>query len=292
MIDPSRAGTVFAPVTHEVERNHIRKLATVLGDCNPIFHDPAAARAAGFADLAAPPTLPVVFSLWANEPLLHELQAMGASLLQMLHGEQQYRYYAPICAGDVLTATPRLDTVLQKQAASGPMQLLTLVTSFRNQREEPVAEERLLVVLLNESLATAAPRRSNAAGACDEAPPDLGPLVDVPITQNRLVRYSGASGDYNPLHTDRDFARQAGLDDVIAHGMLVMGLAGRLLSDRFGPAGLRSFHVRFRAMTRLDDVITCTGTLGEQIGETWRGTVCARDQHGEIKISGSFEAFA
>lgn len=286
MIDPSLAGKVFAPVTHEVERTHIRKLATVLNDTNPLFHDPAAARAAGFADLPAPPTLPIVFSLWANEPLLDELQALGASLLQMLHGEQHYSYHAPICAGDVLTAQPALGSIIEKQAASGPMQLLTLITSFSNQRGEPVAEERLLVVLLNESLASATSRPARAAGAGDEPPPDLGPLVDVPISQNRLVRYSGASGDYNPLHTDRDFARQAGLDDVIAHGMLVMGLAGRLLSDHFGPGKLRSFSARFRAMTRLNDIITCSGMLSE----AGRGTLRARDQHGEVKLTASFEA--
>jgi acyl dehydratase len=286
VIDPSLAGKVFAPINHEVERTHIRKLAGVLNDANPLFHDPAAARAAGFVDLPAPPTLPIVFSLWANEPLLAELQNLGASLIQMLHGEQHYTYHAPICAGDVLTAQAALGSIIEKQAASGPLQLLTLITDFRNQRGEPVAEERLRVVLLNESLASAAPRPASISGSGNESPPDLGPLIDVPISQNRLVRYSGASGDYNPLHTDRDFARQAGLDDVIAHGMLVMGLAGRLLSDHFGPGKLRSFSARFRAMTRLNDIITCSGRLSEP----GRGTLRARNQYGEIKLTGSFEA--
>ena len=56
---------------------------------------------------------------------------------------------------------------------------------------------------------------------------DLPPLTTAPITETQLVRYAGASGDFNPIHTVPHMAEQAGLGGVIAHGMLVMGLVGR-----------------------------------------------------------------
>ncbi len=66
------------------------------------------------------------------------------------------------------------------------------------------------------------------------------------IDRARLVRYAGASGDFNPIHWNERFAQEVGLGGVIAHGMLTMGLAGAALTDHLGdPARLQSFGVRF-----------------------------------------------
>lgn len=122
----------------------------------------------------------------------------------------------------------------------------------------------------------------------------LPPVTTAPVSHNQLVRYSGASGDFNPIHTDPDVARQVGLDGVIAHGMLIMGFAGRMLSDYLGPGALRRYGVRFKGMTRPGDAVTCTGHITEKLevdGEPRvRGVVQAVDQAGDIKLSGSFEA--
>ncbi len=119
-------------------------------------------------------------------------------------------------------------------------------------------------------------------------------LVKDPMTHLRLVRYAGASGDFNPLHTDPKVGQEIGTDGIIAHGMLIMGFVGQLLSDYVGPKALRKFNVRFKGMTRLDDVITCSGTITkkyELAGETRIvGKVQAADQNGDIKVSGTFEA--
>ncbi|MDY0046094.1 MAG: MaoC/PaaZ C-terminal domain-containing protein [Thauera propionica] len=63
-----------------------------------------------------------------------------------------------------------------------------------------------------------------------------------------LRRYAEASGDLNPLHLDRDFARAAGFDDLVVHGMLNMARLGRLLTSRYGPARLCSFATRFEGV--------------------------------------------
>jgi acyl dehydratase len=119
-------------------------------------------------------------------------------------------------------------------------------------------------------------------------------LVKSPISHLQLVRYAGASGDFNPLHTDPKFGELIGTGGIIAHGMLIMGFVGQMLSDYFGPTMLRKFDVRFKGMTRIDDVITCTGTITEKHevdnGGRITGKVRATDQNGDVKITGTFVA--
>src|SRR5207237_8882156 len=78
-------------------------------------------------------------------------------------------------------------------------------------------------------------------------------LVKPALSHIQLVRYAGASGDFNPLHTDPTFGEMVGTGGIIAHGMLIMGVVGQLLSDYVGPAELRNVVVRFRGMTPSDD---------------------------------------
>lgn len=125
---------------------------------------------------------------------------------------------------------------------------------------------------------------------------ELPPLTKSPITHLQLVRYAGASGDFNPLHTDPKIGEAIGTGGIIAHGMLIMGFLGQLLSDYVGPTALRKFDVRFKNMTRLDDVITCTGKITSKTevdGETLiSGKIQAADQNGDVKASGTFTALA
>src|SRR5579883_3502824 len=93
---------------------------------------------------------------------------------------------------------------------------------------------------------------------------EIPPLVKSPLTHQQLVRYAGASGDFNPLHTDPAVGQAIGTGGIIAHGMLIMGFVGQMLSDYVGPAALRKFDVRFKSMTHLGDVITCSGTITDK----------------------------
>src|SRR6266700_2761600 len=123
---------------------------------------------------------------------------------------------------------------------------------------------------------------------------ELPKLVKDPVTHLQLVRYAGASGDFNPLHTDPKVGEEIGTGGIIAHGMLIMGFVGQLLSDYVGPETLRKFVVSFKGMTHLDDVITCSGKITKKYvldGEhRIVGRVQAADQHGDVKVSGTFEA--
>jgi acyl dehydratase len=110
----------------------------------------------------------------------------------------------------------------------------------------------------------------------------------------QLVRYAGASGDLNPLHTDPKVGESIGTGGIIAHGMLIMGMVGQLLSDYVGPNALRTFGVRFKGMTYLGDVITCTGSITQKYEDDGEariaGNVQAIDQAGHVKVTGSFVA--
>lgn len=86
-----------------------------------------------------------------------------------------------------------------------------------------------------------------------------------PISRATLALYAGASGDHNPVHIDSDIAKQAGMPDVFAQGMLSMAYLGRILTNWQPQAKLRKFSNRFAAITHLQDVITCSGKVVELI---------------------------
>jgi acyl dehydratase len=97
-------------------------------------------------------------------------------------------------------------------------------------------------------------------------------LVD-DLKRTRIVQYAGASGDFNPLHTDDKFAVEAaGYPGVFAHGMLTMGMTGRVLTDWVGPEALLRYGVRFKAQVWPGDTLTATATV-ESIEDTPAGPV-------------------
>jgi acyl dehydratase len=120
---------------------------------------------------------------------------------------------------------------------------------------------------------------------------DLPALVKGPVQQIQLTRYAGASGDFNPIHQDAEFARQAGMGDVFAHGMLSMGFVAQALTDWAGAGSVRKLGVRFAALVRLKDTVTCKGRVlakSSQDGEhTVDLEVWAENQRGEKVVTGS-----
>ena len=82
--------------------------------------------------------------------------------------------------------------------------------------------------------------------------------------------YCGASGDNNPIHVDFDYAKKAGLEDVIAHGMLSMGYLGRMLTDWIPQKMIRSYKARFTAMTKIGETVSCSGRVAEKWEEDGR----------------------
>jgi acyl dehydratase len=97
------------------------------------------------------------------------------------------------------------------------------------------------------------------------------PVVSYPVSRLSLVKYCGASGDFNVIHWNERIARSVGLPNVIAHGMFTMAQAGRYVTDWAGDAGaLVEFGVRFSAMVVVPDddtgaAIEVSGTVEEKL---------------------------
>jgi acyl dehydratase len=115
-------------------------------------------------------------------------------------------------------------------------------------------------------------------------------LKSPPLTRTMLALFAGASGDHNPIHIDIDFARAAGLPDVIGHGMLTMAWLGRMLTGWVPQRDLREFGVRFTAMTHVGERITCTGRVtkkferdGERVVQV---EITAANEAGDVKVAG------
>jgi acyl dehydratase len=116
-------------------------------------------------------------------------------------------------------------------------------------------------------------------------------LVKEPVTRVQLVKYAGASGDFNPLHTVEDFAKKAGFDQPIAHGMLSMAFVGQVLTDWLPPGALKKLGSRFTAVTFPGDTVTCKGRVVRKYQEGGENLieieVWAETQNGTKTVQGS-----
>ena len=111
-------------------------------------------------------------------------------------------------------------------------------------------------------------------------------IVVESLTRTQIVQYAGASGDFNPLHTDENFATTvAGYGSTIAHGMLTMGMTGHLVTDLVGDGRLASFGGRFVGVVRPGDTLTAHATIvGVDVDEdasVIELSLATNNQHGD-----------
>ncbi|OQY38326.1 MAG: hypothetical protein B6229_06110 [Spirochaetaceae bacterium 4572_7] len=110
------------------------------------------------------------------------------------------------------------------------------------------------------------------------------------VEQVQLIKYAGASGDFNQIHTVPSYAIEAGLDGTIVHGMLVMGMLGKLVSDWAGVKHVVKYGVSFKNKTIPGDILIAKGEI-KKITPTDNGTlvdckVFIEDSEGDLKVDG------
>jgi acyl dehydratase len=115
------------------------------------------------------------------------------------------------------------------------------------------------------------------------------------LKRTQIVQYAGASGDYNPLHTDEIFTTKvAGYPSVFAHGMLSMGMTGRMLTNYVGDGRLTKFGVRFTSQVWPGDTLDATATVDAVRKEGGKSfvdlTVTTVNQNGVEVIKGNATA--
>lgn len=107
-----------------------------------------------------------------------------------------------------------------------------------------------------------------------------------PVSRMDLIKYSGASGDFNPIHTIDDEAEKAGLPGIIAHGMWTMGNLAKLFTAYYEEGFVKDYSIRFKGMVFLNDVITLKATLTEKKDNNLRFMVQAVNQQGNEVLKG------
>jgi len=119
---------------------------------------------------------------------------------------------------------------------------------------------------------------------------DAAPEVSHELTRTDLVRYAGASGDFNPMHTDEIAATGAGLPSVFGHGMFTMGMLGKALTDFVGVGNLRNYKVRFTKQTWPGETLVTRITVARKYDEDGEHRVDLEcevvNADGEAKVSG------
>jgi acyl dehydratase len=118
---------------------------------------------------------------------------------------------------------------------------------------------------------------------------DIPCLVKQPTTQ-QLVMWAGASGDYNPIHYDKDFALSRGLSGVVVHGQLVTAFLGQMLLDWLGESGvIKKISVSYKGMNYPGDTLSCRATVAKKAAEDRQVTldIWVENQRGEKTVVGA-----
>jgi acyl dehydratase len=146
MIDRKNIGRILPKAVLEIETGRLRFFAKAIGETHPVYTDEAAAKAAGYPSLPAPPTFIFAGELDANT-LVPALKEMGVNLDRILHGEQQFTYFAPVCAGDTISVESTFTDIYDKK--NGALEFLVKESVVTNQHGAKVAEMRSVVVVRN-----------------------------------------------------------------------------------------------------------------------------------------------
>ena len=146
MIERHHIGRHLGTSVLPIERSRLRFFAKAIGETDPVYTDEAAARAAGYTDLPAPPTFLFAAELdsGATDRMLADL---GVPITSILHGEQGFSYHRPACAGDVVTVASTITDIYDKKG--GALEFIVKQARAVNQRDELVAELRTVIVVRN-----------------------------------------------------------------------------------------------------------------------------------------------
>lgn len=146
MIDKKHIGRTTAPQTVDVEKGRLKFFAKAIGETDPVYSDEAAAKAAGYPSLPAPPTFTFCLEMETNS-LWDNIAAMGVPVGKILHGSQSFKYYAPICAGDKITFVTKVSDIFDKKG--GAMEFIIEDTTATNQDGVLVADIQRTIVVIN-----------------------------------------------------------------------------------------------------------------------------------------------
>ena len=146
MIDKKWIGYQLPPSELLIERGRLQFFARSIGETDPMYTDLAAARAAGYPDLPAPPTFVFAAELESGA-VTSLLETLELPIQKILHGEQGFTYLKPVCAGERVTVRSKIADIYEKKG--GALEFVLKSSEARNSSGELVAELRSLLVCRN-----------------------------------------------------------------------------------------------------------------------------------------------
>ena len=250
-------GRQYSAPAFEVSLEATQRYARACNERNPRYFDPDA-----HGGIIAPPMFAVVAS-WL--PTLSAVTApeLNADLLRLLHRAQEIEFLAPIRPGDTIASSATIESI--DQTPGGETMSLRIAAS--NQRGEPVSR-----IVFTAFIRGARDRSANRAepAATEKNHGESIALATETIDPDQTFRYADASGDRNPIHTDDNVARMAGLRGIVVHGMCTMALAAKAVADRLcggDPVRLKRLTATFaRPVFPGDSITTRAWETGERDG--------------------------
>lgn len=228
-------------------------------------------------DWLAPPTFLTVSQLWMA-PEHAAWYGITRNYGRVLHGEQRFEYPRGLPRiGDRFHARQAFGRSFEKDGSQGRMHFQEVVTRFwREDEGDPDAIMTSLSITLPpldgtapapepaptsaKSSSASASLAATTASESMEPDPVLDSYTTDPLTITDFVRYQGASGDFNPIHHDADFARRGGYDGPFAVGMLTAGVAASRFGQVRDPRRLRALRMRWQEPAWPGDRLTYTVT--------------------------------
>src|SRR5574341_968184 len=134
MVDPAHKGRTFPPFSYTVERGKLNEFLMAIGDSAAAYQTD---------DPPLPPTFPTVFAFWGGMKMDGLLKDVGVEIWNVLHGEQEYEYLAPIHVGDTITGQACVSDIYQKAG----MDFVEITFDYKNQNDQPVLRERALIIV-------------------------------------------------------------------------------------------------------------------------------------------------
>lgn len=266
---------------YEVGREKVREYARAVQDYHPVHWDEDLAQEYGYDGLLAPLTFISLVGILAQRKLFEQI-VTGYDLSQIMQTDQILEFHRPIKVGDQLTCDVYLhsfrqafggDIIVTKNIVTAQNDELVLTTyttligrsggdidpnlnhAVRNVLmhgigpEAPGHHPRTTVPAIPPVPVTVAPEVTPSKRAVRFEDVAVGaelPARIVRLTRGDLVNYAGVSGDANPIHWSDEVIKLVGLDNVVAHGMLTMGLGGGFVTSWLGdPGAVKEYNVRF-----------------------------------------------
>ncbi|MFC8042429.1 fused (3R)-hydroxyacyl-ACP dehydratase subunits HadA/HadB [Nocardia sp. NPDC057353] len=262
---------------YEVGREKVREYARAVQDYHPVHWEEDVAREFGYPGLVAPLTFISLVGILAQRKLFENV-VTGYDLSQIMQTDQVLEFHRPIAVGDKLVCDVYLDSFRQAfggdiivtknivSDAAGELVLTTYTTLVGRTGGDidPNVNQAVRKVLMH-GMGDDEPAHRAPTVAAAPVPPADGitaskhalafadvevgtelPPRTVRLTRGDLVNYAGVSGDANPIHWSDEVVKLVDLDDVVAHGMLTMGLGGGFVTSWLGdPGAVKEYNVRF-----------------------------------------------